>query len=90
MKLKFVGYDRASDFHPFLINLSKKGNDGAKILLNHVKFLIDIFHVLKHKKPCCMPPHNPKCRYRPYLETFREIRGTSTESAEQRNRFLKV
>ena len=39
MRLKFVGYDRACDFHPFFINLSKKGNVGAKILLNHVKFL---------------------------------------------------
>ena len=88
MRLKFVGYDRACDFYPFLINLSKKGNVGAKILLNHVKFLVDIFHVLKHKEPCCMPPENPKCRYHPHLETFREIRGTNTESAEQSNRFL--
>ena len=88
MRLKFVGYDRACDFHPFLINLSKKGNAGAKILLNHVKFLVDIFHVLKHKEPCCTPPENLKCRYHPHLETFREIRGTNTEPAEQSNRFL--
>lgn len=33
----------------FLSNLSKKGNVGAKILLDHVKFLLDIFHVMKHK-----------------------------------------
>lgn len=40
MRLKFVGYDRACDLHPFLSNLSKKGNVGAKILLDHVKFLV--------------------------------------------------
>lgn len=88
MRLKFVGYDRACDLHPFLSNLSKKGNVGAKILLDHVKFLVDIFHVMKHKEQCCMPPNNPKCRYHPHLETFKEIRGTNTESAEQSNRFL--
>ena len=26
MRLKFVGYERACNFHPFLINLGKKGN----------------------------------------------------------------
>ena len=88
MRLKFVGYDRACDLHPFLSNLSKKGNVGAKILLDHVKFLVDIFHVMKHKEQCCMPPNNPKCRYHPHLETFKDIRGTNTESAEQSNRFL--
>ena len=36
MRLKFVGYDRACDFHPFLMSLSKKGNIGAKILLDNV------------------------------------------------------
>ena len=88
IRLKFVGYDRACDLHPFLSNLSKKGNVGAKILLDHVKFLVDIFHVMKHKEQCCMPPNNPKCRYHPHLETFKDIRGTNTESAEQSNRFL--
>lgn len=83
-----MGHDRTCDFHPFLINLSGKGNVGTKILLDHVKFLVDIFHVVKHKEPCCMPPDNPKCRYHPHLETFSEIRGTNTESAEQSNRFL--
>ena len=88
MRLKFVSYDKACDLHPFLNNLSKKGNVGAKILLDHVKFLVDIFHVMKHKEECCMPPNNPKCRYHPHLEIFNEIRGTNTESAEQSNRFL--
>ena len=38
MRLKFVGYDRECDLHPFLSNLSEKGNVGAKTLLDHVKF----------------------------------------------------
>ena len=70
MRLKLEGYDRACDLHPFLRNLGKKGNVSAKILLDHVKFLVDIFHVEKHKEDCCMPPNNPKCRYHPHLETF--------------------
>ena len=48
-------------------------------MVNHVKVLVDIFHVLKHKELCCMLPH---------LETLREIKGTNTEFAEQSNRFL--
>ena len=88
MRLKFVGYDRACDRHPFLSNHSKKGNGGPKILSFFVKFLVDIFHVMKHKEQCCMPPNNPKFRYHPHLETFKEIRETNTESAEESNRFL--
>ena len=90
MRLKFVGYDRACDLHPFLSNLSKKGNVDAKIILDHVKFLVDIFHVMKHREQFCMPPNNPKCRNHPHLETFKEIRGTNTESGEQSNRFLNI
>ena len=41
-----------------------------------------------YKELCCMPPDNPKCCYLPHLETFRKIRGTNTESAEQVSRFL--
>ena len=88
MRLKFVGYGRACDLHPFLRNLGKKGNVDAKILLDPAKFLVDIFHVERHKEDCCIPPNNPKCRYHPHLETFEEIRRTNTESAEQSNRFL--
>ena len=87
-RLKFVGYDRACDLHSFLSNLSKKGNLDARILLDHVKFLVDMFHVIKHKEECYMPLNNPNCRYHPHLEVFREIRGTNTECAEQSNRFL--
>ena len=34
-------YDRSCDLHPFLNNHRKKGNVGAKIILEHVKFLVD-------------------------------------------------
>ena len=88
MRLNYVGYDRACDLQPFLCNLSKKGNVGAKILLDHVKFLVDIFHVTKHKEECCMPANNPRCCFHPHLEKFKEIWGTNTESAEQSNHFL--
>ena len=88
MRLKYVGYDRACDLHPFLQNLRKKGNVGADILLNHVKFLVDIFHVGKHKELCCMPLDNVECRYHPNLDVFQVIHGTNAESTEQSNRFL--
>ena len=61
-RLKFLGYDRACD-HPFLKNLDKKGSVGAKILLENIKFMVDIWHCEKHKEPTCMPPDNPKCVY---------------------------
>ena len=88
MRLKFVGYDRACDLHFFLSNLSKKGNVGAKILLYHVKFLVDIFHVVKHKEECFMPLNNPKYSYHPHLERFKEIRGTNTEQQNRAIAFL--
>ena len=41
-RLKFLGYDRSCDLHPFLCNLKKKGSLGATILLEHVKFMVDL------------------------------------------------
>lgn len=80
MRLKFVGYDRAYDLHPSLL--------ARRFLIEQVKLLVeDIFQVQKHKEECCLPSNNPKCRYHPHLETFKDIRGTNTESAEQRNHF---
>ena len=38
--LKYLGYDRTCDLHPFLKNLMKKGSLGAKILLENVKFML--------------------------------------------------
>jgi len=39
--LKYCGYDRACDLHPFIEGMSKKGGVGAKIIDEHVKFLVD-------------------------------------------------
>ena len=63
MRLKFVGSDRVCDFHLFSTDLVRK-ETLVKILLDRVKFLVDIFHVLKHRESCCMPPDNPKDGYR--------------------------
>ena len=81
--LKYCGYDRACDLHPFSEGMSKKGGVGAKIIDEHVKFLVDKFHCIKHTEPCCMPLENPKCVYHPDLESFKDIHGTNTERAEQ-------
>ena len=86
--LKYLGYDRTCDLHPFLKNLMKKGSLGAKILLENVKFMVDLWHCNKHKEATCMPPNNPKCIYHPHLPSFAEIRGVNTEYAEQAFKWL--
>lgn len=48
-KLKYCGYDRACDLHPFIERMSKDGGMGAKILNDHVKFVVDKFHCIKHR-----------------------------------------
>ena len=70
--LKYLGYDRTCDLHPFLKNLAKKGSLEAKILLENVKFMVDLWHCNKHKEATCMPPNNPKCIYYPHLPAFSE------------------
>lgn len=87
-RLKYLGYDRTCDLHPFLKNLAKKGSLGAKILLDNVKFMVDLWHCNKHKEATCMPPNNPKCLYHPHLPSFAEIRGVNTECAEQAFKWL--
>ena len=72
-RVKFVGYDRACGLVPFLINQASNGSAGAKVLLNNVKFLVDIFHVSKHTEETCMPPNNPNCKYHPSLPQFETI-----------------
>ena len=87
--LKYVGYDRACEFKPFLNGISKKDVVGAQCLLDQVEFLVDIFHVAKHTKLCCMPlKNNPLCEYHPALEKFKKIHGVNTESCEQANKKL--
>lgn len=82
--LRYLGYDRACDLHPFLINLAKKGNPGAQLLLDNVMFLVDTFHCIRHKEKCCMPlENNPHCLYHPKLPKFKEIHHANTECAEQ-------
>lgn len=71
MRLKYLGYDRACDLKPFLVNQSKHGSAGAKLLLDNVKFLVDIFHCEKHTELTCMP-FNPRCEYHPKLPIFKD------------------
>ena len=78
-----LGYDRACDLKPFLVNQAKHGSAGAQLLLERVKFLVDIFHCEKHTEASCMPPDNPLCEFHPSLSKFQEIHGTNTESCEQ-------
>ena len=83
VRLRYLGYDRACSFVPFLQNQAKNGSAGAKVLLDHVKFLVDIFHVQKHTESVCMPLNNPDCTYHPRLPQFDEIKDANTESCEQ-------
>lgn len=87
-RLKYLGYDRTCDLHPFLKNLKKRGSVGAKILLSNVKFMVDLWHCNKHREATCMPPDNPKCKYHPTLEKFSEVHGVNTECAEQAFKWL--
>ena len=43
-ELQGVVYDRACDFHPFLIRLAEEGNEEASRYLQ-LFFMVDIFHV---------------------------------------------
>ena len=87
-RLKYLGYDRSCDLHPFLKNLARKGSVGANILLDNVKFMVDLWHCNKHKEPTCMPPDNPRCIYHPQLAEFSEIHGVNSECAEQAFKWL--
>lgn len=87
-RLRYLGYDRACDLHPFLQNLEIKGAFFAKWLNDKVTFFVDNFHVAKHTEPCCMPPENPLCKYNPSLPHLSEIHGVNTECAEQAFRWL--
>ena len=87
-RLKFLGYDRSCDLHPFLKNLRKKGSKGAGILLDNVKFMVDLWHCNKHKELTCMPPDNPRCKYHPNLTKFSPVHGVNTECAEQAFKWL--
>ena len=87
-RLKYLGYDRACDLHPFLLNLTKRRSLGAKILLDHVRLMVDLWHCEKHKETTCIPPGNPDCIYHPHLPQFAEVKGVNTECAEQAFKWL--
>lgn len=86
--LRYLGYDRSCDLHPFLKNIKRKGSVGAGIPLDHVQFMVDLWHCNKHKEATCMPPDNPKCIYHPTLPHFSEIHGVNSECAEQAFKWL--
>jgi hypothetical protein len=87
-RLKYLGYDRSCDLHPFLQNLKKKGSIGASILLKNVEFMVDLWHCNKHKELTCMPPDNPSCKYHPKLQKFSAVHGVNSECAEQAFKWL--
>lgn len=78
---KYLGYDRACEFHPFLNNLWKKGNLGANLLLEK-EYVVDRFHIKGHTTPGC-DLNSDSCRYHPDLPAFQELKDCNTECAEQ-------
>ena len=84
LRLRYLGYNRACDLKPFLVNQAKKKAVLVLfLLLERVEFLVDKFHCEKHTELTCMPPDNPKYEYHPSLPKFAEIHGSNTESCEQ-------
>ena len=74
-RLRYLGYDRACGLVPFLRNQAKSGSAGAKVLLENVQFLVDIFHVEKHTERVCMPlQNNPEGEYHPHLPKFHAMK----------------
>ena len=83
-RLRYLGYDRACSLVPFLKNQAEYGSAGAKLLLDNIEFLVDIFHVTKHTERVCMPlEDNPECLYHLHLPKFEQIKHVNTESCEQ-------
>ena len=82
-RLKYLAYDKACGLVLYLRNQAKNGSAGATLLLQQVKFLVDIFHVSSHTEAVCMLPDNPKCQFHPHLSQFSEIKGVNTGSCEQ-------
>jgi len=70
--LRYLGYDRGCSLPPYLVNLAKRKAPFAQYFLDHVKFLVNSFHIEKHVSATCMPPGNPECRYHPDLDEFKE------------------
>jgi hypothetical protein len=86
--VRYVGYDRACEFAPFLRNLRAKGNAGADKLLEETDYLVDNFHIAGHTTNACNPDH-PDCEYHHSLPKFADIANANTECAEQCFSWLK-
>ena len=86
-RVRYVGYDRACEFVPFLRNLRSKGNVGAEKLLE-VNYLVDNFHIAGHTTAACDIEH-PDCEFHHKLPRFQEISSVNTECAEQAFSWLK-
>lgn len=86
-RVRYVGYDRACEFVPFLRNLKRKGNLGAEKLLQ-VQYLVDNFHIAGHTTAVCNID-DPACEFHHKLPKFQEIAGANTECAEQAFSWLK-
>jgi len=80
-KLKYVGYDRACEFQPFVERLHQNRNAGAAEL-SKLKYLVDRFHIRGHTKEEC-DISQASCKYLPDLPIFTEISAANTECAEQ-------
>ena len=48
-RIRYIGYDRACDLHPFLLNLSRQGANFARWLIGLVTFMVDNF---SYQEPC--------------------------------------
>ena len=82
--IRLIGYDRACEFYPFLINQCKNGNIGAQTLFYHYEYVVDAFHVKGHTKRECLPPDgNSECQYHPDLGKFKKYNLENTPCAEQ-------
>lgn len=82
--IKCIAYDRCCELVPFLRNLAnkKQPNLAAKHLLEHLDFMVDIFHIASHTTPCCIL-NNPQCEFHPHLEKFKKYSNPNSEAAEQ-------
>ena len=79
--LRLVAYDRSCDLHPFILRLSREGNEAAKNYAS-LDFVVDGFHVKKHTEDKCNID-SPACIYHPDLPRYSSYKGMNTEIAEQ-------
>ena len=79
--LRLIVYDRSCDLHPFIMRLSREGNEAAKHY-ETLDFVVDGFHVQKHTEDKCNIK-SPACIYHPGLPRYHEYKGMNTEIAEQ-------